>query len=351
MVDETGQAASGVTVIVVNYRTPDLAIACIDALRPERALVPGLRAILVEGGSGDGSAERLAAAVAGDGEWLHFMPLPINGGYAWANNQAILHAMQGQHAPAFVHLLNPDAAIEPGAVARLIEHLQRMPGCGAVGSQLIDPGGPYQVSAFRFPRLGSELARGAETPGLLKLTGTPDPVMAHSDVAIETDWVPGASVMIRTAALRETGLFDDGFFLYFEEVELMWRIRRAGWSIWLEPASRVRHVAGAATGVQADGSALAAKPRPDYWYRAQRRVMVRILGPARARLSLAIWMAGRALGAVRERLQPARAMHRPPGEVAAVKRAWARPMAIDATSAAVDWRTPPGAAPAWMREQ
>ena len=77
---------------------------------------------------------------------------------------------------------------------------------------------------------------------------------------MEVDWTTGASVMFRSEALGQTGLFDEGFFLYHEELELMWRLRRAGWTIAFEPRSRVRHVGGVTTGMGSQHSAAPVEP-------------------------------------------------------------------------------------------
>ncbi|MGH6781454.1 MAG: glycosyltransferase family 2 protein, partial [Sphingomonadaceae bacterium] len=118
-----------VAVVIVNYRTPDLAVRCVRALAAERTAVPDLEVIVVDGGSGDGSAERLAETLAAPelSGWVRLLPLPINGGFGWANNQAMLRLLQHASPPDFIHLLNPDTVIEPGAVARLAEHLRRHP--------------------------------------------------------------------------------------------------------------------------------------------------------------------------------------------------------------------------------
>ncbi|WP_174279667.1 glycosyltransferase family 2 protein, partial [Sphingomonas bacterium] len=78
-------------VIIVNYRTPDLTLQCVASLLPARARFPGLRAIVVDGGSADDSAGRIAAGVAARGwdDWATVLPLDVNGGFAFANNRAI----------------------------------------------------------------------------------------------------------------------------------------------------------------------------------------------------------------------------------------------------------------------
>lgn len=98
------------------------------------------------------------------------------------------------------------------------------------------------------------------------------PTSIQAAQAVEVPWVTGAAVMLRTAALRQTGLFDDGFFLYFEETDLMRRLRRAGWAVWHEPAARVVHAGGAATQIRDPGTGLPhAKRMPRYWYESHRR--------------------------------------------------------------------------------
>jgi N-acetylglucosaminyl-diphospho-decaprenol L-rhamnosyltransferase len=116
----------------------------------------------------------------------------------------------------------------------------------------------------------------------------------RSETSVEVDWVTGASVMLRMQALRETGLFDDGFFLYFDEVELMHRMRGRGWGVRFVPASRVTHLEGAATGVGESST-----PLPAYWYDSRRRYFAltdRISGVLRANLG---WLAGSAVMSVK----------------------------------------------------
>ena len=208
-------AGAAVAVVIVNYRTPELTMRCVAALRSERELLPRLRAIVVDGGSADRSAEELANALAAPEyeKWVTFLPLSINGGFGWANNQAILGLSREVSPPEFIHLVNPDAEIEGGAVARLVEELQTNERCGAAGSQLLTEAGIPAGSAFRFPSAAREFIGAAQSAKLARLLGiAPTVVWAGREV----DWVTGASVMFRSAALRETGLFDDGFFLYFE---------------------------------------------------------------------------------------------------------------------------------------
>lgn len=340
-------ANCGVAVVIVNYRTPDLALRCVAALAGEREFVTGLHVVVVDGGSGDGSADalRIALAVPRFADWVELLALPINGGFGWANNQAILRLLQRDTAPAYIHLLNPDAKIEPGALNLLLGELEHFSSAGACGSRLVDEEGRTLGSAFRFPTPCREFARGLRTGTLTRLFGIRDMVI-WTDTAMEVDWVTGASVLFRSAALRQTGLFDDGFFLYFEEVELMWRLRRAGWGIRHVPASRVLHIGGASTGV-GDDRGQRRQRLPDYWYQSRRRFFVLCYGPLLALFGSALWLIGYALWLVRAMLWGG--ADAVPNEGRDHLRLGLIPRARDQRRSAPSWDASPGAEALWMR--
>lgn len=333
-------------VVIVNYRTPDLAVRCVRSLMPERAALPGLEVIVVDGGSADGSAERIAEALAADdlAGWTSLLALPINGGFGWANNQAMLRLLQRPEPPAFIHVLNPDTEVKPGAVRYLADYLSAHPRCGAVGSKLMRPDGTAVGSAFRFPSVGREFMRGAETPALGRLLRIKPTLAEEAD--IEPDWVTGASVMFRAQALRDAGLFDDGFFLYFEEVELMSRMRRAGWSAAHQPDSHVYHIGGAATGVKVADVAR----RPAYWFNSRRRMFVRTSGRFTAIAATAAWLAGRTVWKTRQWLGLARGRSPSAPELADHVNLSFRHEAADRQPHFPQWHDAPGNRPAWMKE-
>ena len=294
-----------VSVIVVNYRTPHYAIQCVRSLVNERIAIPKLEVFLIDNASGDNSISIMSDGLAdliSDG-FVKLMPLEINGGFGWANNQALLLLLARERPPEFVMLLNPDCTIEPGAVRLLSDELSANDKCAVTGSQLLNPDGSWTGSAFRFPTVGREFVRGTgiEMVGrLLRIA----PTLVTSDASCEADWVTGASCLIRTSALEKEGLFDDGFFLYFEEVELMFRLRQGGWTIRHIPASRVFHVGGASTGVS-DQSSLV-REFPLYWFKSRRRFFTLSYGPIRAWLAGFAWIAGSVIGSWTAAIQPSR---------------------------------------------
>jgi N-acetylglucosaminyl-diphospho-decaprenol L-rhamnosyltransferase len=336
-----------VAAVIVNYRTPELALQCVAALADERVRVPGLRAVVVDGGSGDESAQALRTGLDDPRfvAWTELLALPINGGFGWANNQAILRLFQDNEAPTFIYLLNPDAKIEPGALLLLLAELQAFPKAAACGSRLLDDEGRALGSAFRFPTPLREFARGLRTPKITRRFGFKD-TMIDTDAAIEVDWVTGASVLFRSAALRQSGLFDDGFFLYFEEVELMWRLRRAGWSIRHAPASRVLHIGGASTGV-GGGAEQRRRRLPDFWHQSRRRFFVLCYGRVCTVFAGAMWLVGHALWLLR--VMVGRRADAVANEGCDHLRLGLIPRARDQRRSAPPWNASPGVEAAWMR--
>lgn len=292
-----------ISVIVVNYRTPEYAIQCVQSLVHERMAVPELEVVLIDNASGDNSVSIMSEGLAdliSDG-FVKLMPLEINGGFGWANNQALLLLLARERPPEFVMLLNPDCTIEPGAIRLLSDELSANDKCAVAGSQLLNPDGSWTGSAFRFPTAGRELVRGAGIEMVGRLLGIA-PTLVTSDASCEADWVTGASCLIRTSALESEGLFDDGFFLYFEEVELMFRLRKAGWTIRHVPASRVFHIGGASTGLSDKSSSV--REFPLYWFQSRRRFFTLAYGPLRAWLAGVAWIAGTFIGVWAAAIRP-----------------------------------------------
>lgn len=337
-----------VAAIIVNFRTADLTIDCLASLRAARDEGVALTAVAVDGGSGDGSAEAIDAAIAGNGwgDWARGLPLPVNGGFGYANNQAILSL--GDAPPPFILLVNPDARVLPGAIPAMLALMAREPECGAVGGLLVHEDGGRQGSAFHFPGIAGEFFRGLNTDAIRRLARRPATTI-EAETARPVPWVTGAAVMFRTEALKRTGLFDDGFFLYFEETELMARLSAAGWTVWHDPAARFVHLGGRATNIRDASSGLMLPKRlPKYWYEARRRYFVRTHGRAYAVAAGAAFLAGRALWLARCAVQrKADTQPQRTSRDIAAHSLW--PIPADTRAAPPSVGGAPGGDPAWMR--
>lgn len=343
-----GLTGAKVAVVIVNYRTPELALSGARSALVERSDNPGLRVVIVDGGSGDGSADVLRTGVADPmlADWVELLALPINGGFGWANNQAIQRLLQSDDAPDYIHVLNPDAEVEPGAISALRDVLDHHPRCAAVGSVLINDDGSLSGSAFEAMTPLRELIRGARLDVLRRILRVKPLVVTEPGEAV---WVTGASTMFRAAALKQAGLFDTGFFLYFEEVELMARLKQAGWNIRHEPASRVRHIGGASTGINYDRKALRTlPPLPKYWYEARRRMYALTHGRRGAALAGVFWLTGHGLFLAR-RAVGLGGKHLPiANEARDVLRHGIRPAPVDLQPHVVRWDEPVDQPPGWM---
>ncbi|QQV78066.1 glycosyltransferase family 2 protein [Sphingomonas aliaeris] len=348
---EARTGATSVAAVMVNFRTPVLALDAARALASARAEFPDLRLVIADGFSNDDSVERLEAGVAGSdlADWVTVLPLAVNGGFGWANNQAMLRLMQSDSPPDYIYLLNPDTQVTPGAVSALVETLDRYPRCAAVGSLLLNDDGSPSGSAFRFPSVGRELLRGARTGGIGRLLGI-EPIVFDDGHAGEVDWVTGASMMFRAAALKQTGLFDTAFFLYFEEVELTHRLRKAGWTVRHEPASKVHHIGGASTGMAYNRKDLTiGPPLPRYWFRSRRRCFSLIGGRSTAIAANLAWITGHAFYMTRRMIGR--------GGYHILNRREGRdligcgvlPSRADVTSDHTAWDEPFDRTPAWMQ--
>lgn len=341
------EVVTEILVIIVNYRTPSLAEACLEAIARERAAGANLKAILVDGCSGDGSVTQLSSFLdrTGIGSWTELLPLNLNGGFGWANNQAILH--QANCLPPYIYLVNPDAQVELGAISVLAKTLDSYGNVAAVGSQLVDVGGSPTGSAFSFPSIVGEFVRGTQTSAIARILGS-NPVVIERAEAGEVDWVTGASVMLRTEALLSAGLFDDGFFLYFEEVELMHRLRRQGYKIWFEPRSRVQHIGGAATGVDQPNIR---RVRPSYWFQSRQRFFALTGGRIYGFMANLAWLLGHFLvGIPRRLLSSSFRLRAQPGELRGLLNTGLWPRRAAATPAAAVVSGEPNQKPFWIEQ-
>lgn len=290
-----------VATIIVNYRTVGLAVEALRTLASPNERLG--RVFVVDNGSGDGSAERLAAAIRAEGwqNWAELIRVATNRGFSAGTNVGIRHAMNNAEPPACILLLNPDTMVRADAVRALFEFLRRHPRAGVAGSRLEDPDGLPQRSAFRFPGVLSELEGGLRFGPATRLLHRQvmAPPVRHD--AHRTDWVAGASLMVRREVIDEIGLLDEAYFLYFEEVDYCRRARQAGWECWYVPQSRVVHLVGQASGVT--DTRRAATRVPDYWFQSRQRYFRRHHGALCARAADCAWAAGFALWRLRRKLQ------------------------------------------------
>lgn len=274
--------AADVAVIVVNYGTADLALQAVDSvlMRDHRGLKVEVH--LVDNASPGDDAARLARAMetpARAGQ-VTFYPETTNHGFGRGNNLVLRSLAARPCAPRFVFLLNPDARLKTDIIAELSTFLDDHPQAAVVGAGIDLPDGTARTGAFRFPGVISEFTGRLNFGPISRLLDRWDVSLPPEGDSRSVDWVAGAAVMFHYDVLAAEGGFDPAFFLYFEEVELMHRIRRKGRQVWYHPASRVEHIEGAATGVTSKEHRRA--PLPGYWFDSWRLYFIKTQGRARA---------------------------------------------------------------------
>ncbi|WP_421905754.1 glycosyltransferase family 2 protein [Mameliella sp.] len=242
-----------ILVVSLNYRTAEMTLR---SVRAALQAMQGMDAelVIVDNDSGDGSFERIAQALATE-DWARGAPVRLlqsgkNGGFGAGNNVGIRAGMSDGSAPDYVYLLNSDAFPARDAIRRLHDHLETHPMAGFAGSYIHGEDGEPHVTAFRFPSIWSELE------GAMRL-GPVSRALRHKAVPIgvpkttqRVDWLAGASIMMRQGVLDEIGLFDETFFLYFEETDLCLRAARAGHETHYVRDSAVAHIGSVSTGMK-----------------------------------------------------------------------------------------------------
>jgi len=227
---------------IISYRTPTLLRHCIDALNTQRQEL-SLEVIVVDNASGDGSAE----IVAEQYPWVHLVRNERNRGFGAAHNQAMRQA-RARH----LCVLNSDAAPRPGALATLVTYLDAHPDVAVVGPRLRYPNGRVQPSRRRFPTVATLFLESTQIQRFWPRSSVLSRFYVQDrgdDEEQDVDWLSGACLCVRGRAAREVGLFDEGYFMYSEEVDWCRRFKLAGWRIVYLPEAEVTHVEGASSGL------------------------------------------------------------------------------------------------------
>jgi N-acetylglucosaminyl-diphospho-decaprenol L-rhamnosyltransferase len=290
-------------VVIVNYRTPALTIDCLHSLKSEVQNLPGTHVVVSDNASGDNSVEEISAAITKENwqNWVSFMPLDRNGGYAYGNNAVIQKALESANPPQYILLLNPDTIVRPKALEVLVNFMDENLKVGIAGSRLEDPDTTPQCSAFRFHTIQSELDNGLRLGIVTKLLSKWVIAPPVSDENCVTDWVAGASMIVRREVFESIGLLDEKYFMYFEEEDFCLAANKAGWPCWYVPASRVVHLVGQSSGVT--DTKKPPKRLPGYWFDSRKRFFVKNYGRFYAAVADAVWVFAFILWRMRRSIQ------------------------------------------------
>jgi N-acetylglucosaminyl-diphospho-decaprenol L-rhamnosyltransferase len=275
-----------VLTVILNWRTPDMTLKAAETAL--RAMEPVQGAItIVDNDSGDGSFDTICDAIR-QRNWSRVRVIQSgrNGGFGAGNNVGIRAGLPDGGKPDYVYLLNSDAFPAPDAIRALRDHLEANPATGFAGSFIHGPDGVPHRTAFRFPSVASEF-EGAIRLGPVSRMLRDHIVAAPLPTATtRVDWLAGASLMMRRSVLDQIGLFDEAFFLYFEETELCHRAARAGWPTDYVVESRVEHIGSVSTGMKKWTRI------PGFWLDSRLYYFTKVHGRAYATLATLAHLAG-----------------------------------------------------------
>jgi len=275
--------------IIVNYRVAGLAVEAVRSLIHDMQGLEG-GVTVVDNDSGDGSVEHLERAVRdnGWGDRVRILPSGRNGGFGFGNNVGIRDALARPNPPEFFFLLNPDARVRPGTLRALSNFLEANPRAAIAGARMFGPGGQPAASAFRFPTVLSEFESTIQFGPVSRLLESYIVARPGPGRTCEVDWVSGAAFMVRRTALERVGLFDERFFLYYEEIDLCRRMRQAGFTVHHVHETGVDHEEEAATGINK-------RRRPTYWFDSRQYYFDKSHGRAYRVAANVAWVLGASL--------------------------------------------------------
>ena len=226
------ESSRDLSVIIVNWNTRELLLNCIDSFyRSIKGLTREI--FVVDNGSRDGSVDSVRRAFPE----IELIQNQRNLGFAKANNAA-LRISTGRYAL----LLNTDVILKNGAIETLAEFMDRNPGVGIAGGQLINGDGSKQNSFDNFPSLTTEVLNKSLLRILFpkrypsKRVNYSSPIDVHS--------VIGACMIVRSQAIKEVGLLDEDYFFFMEETDWCYRMKSQGWRVCHVPRAEIMHLQG-----------------------------------------------------------------------------------------------------------
>lgn len=279
---------------IINYRTPDLTLNCLRSLSSEIEIDRDF-VVVVDNASGDDSIDRIEAAIADNQwqQWVRVFPSPVNGGFSAGHNLVF------QQFPADAYLLlGSDTIVRSGAISTLTNALQSDPKIGLIGPRLEALDGTPQISCFRNRSPIGEFLDAAATGILTRFLKAYNILIPVSDVPIDAEWISFACVLLRSEVIQQIGKMDEGYFLYFEDIDYCRRTNAAGWQIRYIPAAKVVHFKGGSGAVQAN---MRNRQRlPTYYYASRSRYFAKFYGRMGLWGANCCWLVGRTISWMRE---------------------------------------------------
>lgn len=234
-VDPGGSA--GITAVIVDYCAGAHLLACIESLQADQ-----IGEIVVVDNS---ERHHSAMALSESGAHVRIVEAGANRGFGAGVNLGL-----SSTTSPYVLICNPDIVVRPGLTAALLDRMRADRGLAVVGPAMVDPAGSLRQTARAFPSLrrsAGHVAAELLSPNCGVVRRYREANWARSESGT-VDWVSGACLLARRAALEGVGGFDEAYFMYLEELDLCWRLNRAGWRVGYERAATALHTGGVSAG-------------------------------------------------------------------------------------------------------
>ncbi|MBA84253.1 MAG: glycosyl transferase [Rhodobacteraceae bacterium] len=285
--------------VILNWRTPDMTLRAVKAALTAMEGIAG-EIVVVDNDSGDGSFEKMQNHTQAHG-WdqnnrVRILQSGHNGGFGAGNNVGMRAGLSDGTQPDFVYILNSDAFPAPDAIRRLIDALDKDEQLWCAGSYIHGEDGAPHQTLFRFPSVASEFEGAIRFGPVSRLLRRHIIALPVPQTNAQADWMAGASVLMRWNALREIGLFDETFFLYFEETDLFLRAHRKGYRSVYVRDSQVMHIGSVSTGMKEWARV------PDYWFDSRLHYFAKNHGAAYAVAATCVHLLGGGLYWLRRQL-------------------------------------------------
>jgi len=219
-----------VFIIILNWNGWQDTIACVESCR--KLSWPNFRILVVDNGSTDQSEAILRKRFPD----VELIQTGTNLGFAGGNNVGIRHALREE--ADYIWLLNNDTVVDPACLDRMLEAAQSDERVGMVGSKIY-----YHQAPETLWYAGGEID--LESGGLTRHIGQDEIDEGNYDQPEETGYITGCSLLARREMLRDVGLMEEKYFLYFEDADWSLRARRKGWRLLYQPDARLWHKEGA----------------------------------------------------------------------------------------------------------
>ena len=226
------EAMIDLSILIVNWNTKEYLLPCVTSIFQIQEGI-SRKVIVVDNGSHDGSGVEVKRTFSD----VHLVENKRNEGFAKAVNQGL-----GMLSGRYALLLNPDTQLTKGAMEQLVSFMDAHSEVGIAGAQLLNRDGSRQNSIANFPSLTTELLNKSllrrlfpkKFPG--KEKDYPEPM--------EVDSVIGACMIVRRKAIDQVGYLDEDYFLFFEETDWCYRMKKAGWKVFHVPQAKIYHYQG-----------------------------------------------------------------------------------------------------------